>query len=189
MCNSVESAQVESPKPVVLSPIVAPPLIPTPTLPTPSPPTPLPEVAPVAPPVASTSASTFSYAKVLVKKNANLPGTITASGAYEPPRSFAKTTTPRAPAVAAAVVAPAPPKAAQPSRAAFKPLINLLRRRKAAGEVVSLRSAVGGELVKAWPDIWSALGHDFKSYTKAAENLGIIKLGGDGGGEWVQLKV
>lgn len=43
--------------------------------------------------------------------------------------------------------------------------------------------------MKAWPEIWSALGHDFKSYTKAAEALGLVKLGGDGGGEWVQLKI
>lgn len=70
----------------------------------------------------------------------------------------------------------------------FRPLVDQLERLKSRGVFKPLRSVVGYELVTGNPQVYHQIGFPgFAPYVSAAEKLGLIHLGGQGGKAWISL--
>ncbi|KAI8917756.1 hypothetical protein DFJ77DRAFT_318690 [Powellomyces hirtus] len=71
----------------------------------------------------------------------------------------------------------------------YKDLVAVLRALISEGQPRPLRSTVGLKLLQGDPKIYSrATGpSSFKEYVKAAQDKGLVELGGEGGNDWISL--
>lgn len=71
----------------------------------------------------------------------------------------------------------------------FAPLVQVLARRRLAGERMSMSSAVAGELGPRFKLFYKSLGFvKFLQYVEAASASGLVHHGGHGGNEWLSLE-
>ncbi|TRM61728.1 NYN domain-containing protein [Schizophyllum amplum] len=75
------------------------------------------------------------------------------------------------------------------SASAFKPLIRVLRAlRYTVDEIRPKRSLVGNALLATRPDAYTRVGYNcFKDYVQAAQEAGVVEMGGTSGDAWISL--